>query len=284
MRKVICIISIILLVLVAQAAFAYSSLGGATGTANLPTAEIPRNGLNISYSSQTVTGLAVEDGFLFPIVNTTEVNAQVWRASYGIGGKLEISADYIGSYRTTKGLGVKYLLNANETNSNAVGFVYNSTSALTMPYMPPPIPIPGPYVANLKSPAPIVTATRSPKLFNRVNSAQIYFAHTQTIVAEGYKRPALIGTIGMNYTDESFTEGVGRAFGSLQLRYMNNVLAIDYQTLNRALENQAMKSVVLRREFKSGAGLEVGWTNTLDTLGDREDRFFFGGSFALGAK
>ncbi len=65
---------------------------------------------------------------------------------------------------------------------------------------------------------------------------------------------------------------------------MNNVLAIDYQTLNSALENQAMKSVVLRREFKSGAGLEVGWTNTLDTLGDREDRFFFGGSFALGAK
>ena len=286
MRFGLCAIIVLGIALLVSPVYAYSSLTGPTGTANLPTADIAQSGLKISFSTQSATGvrsglvdLAVVGAMPF---HTEEINAQAWRVAYGLGKKIELSGDYTSSSRTTRGLAVKYLLNGDDKNKNAVGFVYGTTSALSLQlsgYYPPfqvkgesdePFPpFPGPYPSGYET------------ITNRINTTQVYFAHTATLITEGYKRPAVIGTVGMNYTDMTYRDGVGRAFGSVQFKYMNNIVAMDYQTLNTTIETHAMKSIVLRREFKSGVGVECGWTNSLGMLGDSGDRFFFGTDFMI---
>lgn len=267
MKLSICIISIIVLALLISPAFAYSSLNGPTGTANLPNAEIAKSGLAVAFDSQSTAG----------------GNVQSWRGAYGLGKCLEISGNYVSASRSMRGLSAKYVLNANETNMNAVGMVYGTTAAVRFGKKAD-LGLEDLGTRGTGESVLLDVSIMGEMLRNRVNTVQAYFAHTKILIGEGNKRPALLGTLGMNYTDESFRDGVGRAFGSLEARYQNTSIAFDYQTLNTTIENHSMRSIIVRREFQSGAGVEFGWTNALGVLGTSSSNFFFGGSFAYDLK
>lgn len=262
MRFTVQIAATLAIVLLALPTCASLSLNGPTGSANLPTGDIAAPGITIAYD-----GLDTASSFV-----------QSWRMGYGISPKLELSGNYVATSRTTRGLSAKYLVNE-AIGKTAVGFASGTTSAFHITMRP----IEGDLLDTMAPPGPPGPGPVGPPvmLVNRINTWQLYVAHTQPIVPAIAGRPALYGTIGVNYTDMSFKSGVVRAFGALEAKFGATSVAIDYQSPNSTVESDSMASIVVRHSLKYGFGIEAGWTNSMGMLGSSASHFFGGANYCL---
>jgi len=234
-------------------AWAATSLLGPSGTGTLPTAEIAATG------TLTVAGDYLD----------TDDTTTVWRAVYGFGERLEVSAAFVSTENDVLSASAKYMLKATENSQSAVGLVYATADGV------------GEVVeaaSTSRAEGGFATST------DTVHAYQVYAAHTMSLIPETDTSIGLIGTIGVNWTDITDTDGAFRGFASLEARRDAASLAAEFQTKNNDIEADPIFSFVARYKFANGFAAQAGWTNSFGLMGGDESRFFGGLSYTFGTK
>jgi hypothetical protein len=246
---------------------------GPTGVVATPTAEVTPHGY-----------YDVAMGYVNRDFNGTSLKEWPLRLTIGISEKAELGASYLqirnGESLRVVGLNGKVVLSG-ETESMpalAAGVVYGKSSDFDY---------------TLLFPSLLGTGD--------IKATSVYLVATKTLSRPGveydlYGDPQPVGNIvrgslGITHNRYSF-KGTGiddsttetRPFLNLEfVSAKGSVLALEYRAKEGDISDDPVSSAVLRHPFSPGFWVEVGITNAIHTIADKDHEFFAGMQYRWGA-
>lgn len=279
----------VLLASLCSLAMAYPNPIGPTCLISLPKAEVvPVGSVDVAAAAQRVefdlTATDALSGYIYP---TRVISGVAPRWEVGVMGlPSSISGSVPGlppmdfQLGTGWGVNAKYMLDT--PTPIAVGASYAVMPLTVIAYLGEPTMQRG--ASRIALPPGAVAVNEEWKM------AQLYAVATQNLIEGTDSNPTLTGTLGMNWTDVRFSNGVDgnalRPFAGLVLTFPNNVMLVgEYQPQNPALalDNTPVTSYGVRVPLGDNGLVETGFTNSYGTLGTPTQQFFAGVGFRFGA-
>lgn len=227
MKKLMFIGMVIALLAITGAAFAYPSLLGPTGGANLPVANVvPAGQWNVALDWFNQSSDGVD-------------SATSFRVLYGLGDTLEFGAVY-----TKQG-----------TNSD----IDLDTWGLNAKFLTPLT------LADFAWSLGATYQKFNDSALDDAKFYQLYFVGTRVLSEGSEEAPAVRGTVGVNWTEfdfAGFKTDAFRPFVDVDFAFKTGTnVTLEYQFENSDLDAEALSSIVVRHPINENWSAQIGFSN-----------------------